>query len=165
MTPRLSIFMRTFWFYGRFSEAMSFSIFATSVSKVTIAIRKFSIVWLPQVKCLLLLWKTKPTWIKRNSHNVILQCYNPRKALKEIPPYLNRDFWYKMNHILKMTLLQKNGYRIKMPSSKSLILVSFCWNKNFLRIYALTNLIYNVVPNFFEISDCRCCILSGPPCI
>ena len=23
----------------------------------------------------------------------LLQCYNPGKALKENPPYLNRDFW------------------------------------------------------------------------
>ena len=43
--------------------------------------------------------------------------------------------------ILKMTLLQRNGSRIKTPSSKSLILVSLSWKKNFLHIYALTNLI------------------------
>ena len=42
--------------------------------------------------------------------------------------------------ILKITLPQKNSSRIKEPSSKSLILVTFCWKKNFLRIYALTNM-------------------------
>ena len=56
------------WFYGRFSEAMSFSKFATSVSKVTIDVPQISIVWLPRVKCLLLLWKTKPAWIMPQSH-------------------------------------------------------------------------------------------------
>ena len=42
---------------------------------------------------------------------------------------------------LKITLPQKNGSRIKTPSSKSLILVSFCRKRNVLRIDALTNLI------------------------
>ena len=46
----------------------------------------------PPGKCLLC--KTKTAWIKRSIHYVILQCYNPGKALKEIPHYLNRDFWY-----------------------------------------------------------------------
>ena len=41
--------------------------------------------------------------------------------------------------ILKMTLPQKNGSRIKTPSSKSLIWVSFCWEKYVLLINALTN--------------------------
>ena len=36
MTPRSLILIKAFGFYGRFSEAMSFSKFATSVSKVTI---------------------------------------------------------------------------------------------------------------------------------
>ena len=36
--------------------------------------------------------------------------------------------------ILKMTMPQKNGSRIKMPSSKSLTLVPFCWKKN---VYSL----------------------------
>ena len=94
MTPRSLILMKAFGFYGSFSEAMSFSKFATSVAKVTIDVPKMSIVWLPRVKCLLLLGKTKTAWIKRSIHYVILQCYNPGKAFKEIPHYLNRDFWY-----------------------------------------------------------------------
>ena len=36
--------------------------------------------------------------------------------------------------ILKMTFPQKNGHRIKTPSSKLVILVSSCWKKFFLRI-------------------------------
>ena len=51
--------MKAFWFYGRFSEAMSFSKFATSVSKVTIDVPQISIVWHPRVKCLLLLWNNE----------------------------------------------------------------------------------------------------------
>ena len=34
--------------------------------------------------------------------------------------------------ILKVTLPQKNGHRIKTPSSKLTILVSSCWGKNFI---------------------------------
>ena len=41
--------------YGHSYEAMSFSKFVTSVSKVTMTYRKISIVWLPRVNCLLLL--------------------------------------------------------------------------------------------------------------
>ena len=50
--------------------------------------------------------------------------------------WLLRQEW----HSLKSTLPQKNGSRIKTPSSKSLILVSFCRKNNVLRINALTNL-------------------------
>ena len=42
--------------YGHFYEAMSFSKFATSVSKVTMTYQEISIVWFTQVnRCLLLL--------------------------------------------------------------------------------------------------------------
>ena len=44
-----------------------------------------------------------------------------------------------------MTLPQKNGSRIKTPSLKSLILVSFCWKKNVVLINALTNLIESLI--------------------
>ena len=50
--------------------------------------------------------------------------------------------------ILKMTLPQNNGHRIKTPSSKLMILVSSCWGKNSTQ---------NNAHNFF--------ILFGPPCI
>ena len=46
---------------------------------------------------------------------------------------------------LKWHCFRKNGSRIKTPSSKSLILVSFCWKKDFLRIYALTNLSWSLI--------------------
>ena len=45
--------------------------------------------------------------------------------------------------MLKMTLPQKNGHRIKTPTSKLMILVSSCWKKNFIR---------NNAHNFFILS-------------
>ena len=66
--------------------------------------------------------------------------------------------------ILKMTLPQKNGYRIKTPSSKLMILVSFCWEKNYM--YALMHTTFSFCPLFsWNYWSYRCCILSGPPCI
>ena len=79
--------MKAFWFYGRFSKAMSFSRFALLSQKSQFTYRTFSIVWLPRVKCLLLLCKAEPAWIKRSIHYVILQHYNPGELLKEILPY------------------------------------------------------------------------------
>ena len=43
-----------------------------------------------------LLCEAKPAWIKISFHYVTLQHYNPGELLKEIPPYLKRDFWYKL---------------------------------------------------------------------
>ena len=115
----------------------------TSISKVTIYVPKiFHCLASPgKVSALSLLCKAKPAWIKRSIHYVILQHYNPGELLKEIPPYLKRDFWYKRSKFLKLTLPQKNCSRIKTPSSKSLILVLFCWKKDVLLINALTDLI------------------------
>ena len=141
MTPRTLILMKVFWIYGRSSDVMSFSRFALLSQKSKFTYRRFSIVWLPRVKCLLLLCKAKPAWIKRSIHYVILQHYNPGKALKEIPPYLKRDFWYKRSKFWKWHCLRKNCSRTKTPSSISLILVSFCWKKNVLLINVLTNMI------------------------
>ena len=127
-----------------FSEAMSFSRFSLQKSQFTY--RKCSIVWLPRVKCLLLLCKAEPAWIKRNIHYVILQHYTPGKLLKEIPPYLKSDFWYKRSEFWKWHWLRKMALKFKRPSSKSLILVSFCWKKNvYIHITALTNLISSLI--------------------
>ena len=82
----------------------------------------------------------------------------------------NGNFWYRKlwtfeieEQILKMTLPQKNGHRIKTPSSKLTILVSSYWKKNFIRNNA--HKMFHSVPRFLEIIDQKCCILSGPPCI
>ena len=90
---------------------------------------------------LLLLWKTKTTWIKRSIHYVTLQCNNPGEATQRNSSLSQSWLLIQKKQILKMTLAQKNCSRIKTPSSKSWIFVSFCWKKNFLRTNALTNLI------------------------
>ena len=112
--------------------------------KLTIDVPKISIVWQPRVKCLLLLWKTKTAWIKRSIHHVTWQCYNPGEATQRnssLPQSWLLIQKFKQN--LKMTLPQKNGHRIKTPSSKLTILVSSCWKKNFIR---------NNAHNFFILS-------------
>ena len=108
------------WFYGCFSEAMSFSKFATSVSKVTIDVPKIFHCWLPQVKCLLLLWKTKGECnVSKEKHSLrnsaVLQSREGTQRNSTLP-----QSWLliQKKQIFKMTLLQKNGSRIKMPSSK-----------------------------------------------
>ena len=141
MTPRTLILMKAFWFYGRFSDAMSFSRFALLSQKSQFTYRRFSIVWLPRVKRLLLLCKAKPAWIKRSIHYVILQHYNPGGATQRNSSLPQTWLLIQKEQILKMTLPQKNCSRIKTPSSKSLILVSFCWKKNVLLSNALTALI------------------------
>ena len=65
--------------------------------------------------------------------------------------------------ILKITLPQKNCHRILTPSSKLMILVSFCWKKEFYT-QQCTQIVFSV-PCLLKIIDRRCCILSGPPCI
>ena len=50
---------------------------------------------------------------------------------------------YVEGQILKMTLPQENGHRIKTPSSNLKILMSSCWEKNFIR---------NNAHNFFILS-------------
>ena len=112
MTSR-TLVLNAFWFYGRFSDAMSFSRFALLSQKSQFTNRKFSIVWLPRVKCLLLLCKAKPAWIKRIIHYVSLQHYNPGELLKEIPPYLKRDFWYKRSQFWKWHCLRKMALESK----------------------------------------------------
>ena len=126
-----------------FSEAMSFSRFALLSRKSQFTYRKFSIVWLPRVKCLLLLCKVKPAWIKRSIHYVTLQHYNPGELLKGNSSLPQMLLLIQKEPILKLTLPQKNGSRIKMPSSKLTILVSSCWEKNFIR---------NNAHNFFILS-------------
>ena len=77
---------------------------------------KISIVWLSRVKYLLLLCKTKTAWIKRSIHYVILQFYNPGKALKEIPHDLNHDFWYKRSKFWKLHCLYNQNAFIKITN-------------------------------------------------
>ena len=109
MTPRSLILMKAFWFCGRFSEAISFSRFALLSQMSQFTYWKFSIVWLPWVKCLHLLCKAKPAWIERSIHYVNLQYYNPG----EIPPNLKRDFWYKRSKFFTLHCLRKMALELK----------------------------------------------------
>ena len=107
---------------------MSFSKYVIPVSKVTIDVPKISIVWLPRVSALAL--KSEDSMSKEKHSLRTLQCYIPGKLLStSIVTFDTKEANFE------------NGSRIKTPSSESLILVSFCWKKNFLRINALTNLI------------------------
>ena len=142
MTPRSLILMKVFWLYGRFSEAMSFSRFALLSQKSQFTYRKCSIVWHPRVKCLLLICKAKPAWIKIKHSLRNFAALESGELLKEILPYLRRDFWYKRCNF-ENDIASENGSRIKTPSSKLTILVSSCWKKNF---------IHNNAHNFFILS-------------
>ena len=62
-----------------------------------------------------------------------------------------------------MTLLQKNGSRIKNDFIKIIDLGVILLEKEF-STHLCTHL-FDLVPDFFEVSDHRFCILSGPPCI
>ena len=69
MTPRSLILMKAFWFYGSFSEETSFSRFALLSQKSQFTYRKLSIVWLPRVKCLLLLCIMPSLHLLRSSYD------------------------------------------------------------------------------------------------
>ena len=77
-----------------------------SISKVTIYVPKICLCLAasPGKYLLLLCIKTKPAWIKRSIHYVTLQHYNPGELLKENPPYLKRDFWYKRRKFVTRTV-------------------------------------------------------------
>ena len=107
LTSRSLILIKACWFYGRFSEAMSFSRFDLLSQKSQFTYQRFSIVWLPRVKCLLLLYKAKSAWIKRSIHYITLPHYNPGELLKEMPPYFEYDFWYKRSIFWKWHSFRK----------------------------------------------------------
>ena len=60
-----------------------------------------------------------------------------------------------------MTLPQKNGNRIKTPSSKLTILVSSCWEKNFIRNNAHNFFILSLV--FFKLLIVSVAFFLGHP--
>ena len=115
--------------------------FCSSISKVTIYVPTIFHCLASPGKVSAVACKAKRAWIKRSIHYVTLP--HPGELLKEIPPYLRRDFWYKRCTIWKWHCLWKNFSRIKTPSSKVTILVSSCWKTNF---------IPNNVHNFFILS-------------
>ena len=133
--------------------------------------RIFSIVWLSNVNTprlgkflpKLLLCKAKSAWIiKRSIHYVTLQHYNPGELLKKIPPYLKRDFWYKRSKFWKLHCLRKMALESKCLHQ---IHSSWCHFAGKRMFYSLMHSLIWLVHGSFDISDRKCCILSGPPCI
>ena len=127
MTPRSVILMKAFWFSSHSSEAMSFSKFASFVSKVT----NEEFLWVPPPDC--------------NTAELHNECFSLfmlssfYKARANTLPgggkqckFLVRQLWLLRQkwQIWKMTLPQKNCHRIQTPSSKLMILVSSFWKKN-----------------------------------
>ena len=110
-----------------------------SISKVTIYVPNIFHCLASPVKCLILLCKAKPAWVTRSIHYITLQHYNPRELLQEIPPFLKRDFWYKKEQILKMTLPQKMALE----------------TNRLIKIFNLGVILqeFDLVPDFFEISE------------
>ena len=130
MTPRSLILMTVFSLCGRFSGAISR--FAILSEKSQFTYRIFSIVWLPRVNCQLLLCKVKPAWIINKKHSLRnFAALQSGELLKEIPPYLKGDFWYKRSTFLKLHCLRRMALESKHLHKKWLILV----------LFALTNLI------------------------
>ena len=111
------------------TEAMSFSRFALLSQKSQFAYRKFAIVWLSRVKCLLLLCNAEPPWIKKNKSLRNFAALLSGGATQRNSSLPQTWLLIQKERIFKMTLTQKNGSKIKTPSSKSLILVLFLLEK------------------------------------
>ena len=94
---------------------------------------------------LLLLWKGKTAWIKRSIHYVTLQCYNPGELLKEIPLYLNRDFWYKRSKFWKLHCLRKMALEPKRFHQNHWSWCHFAGKRMY---YALMHSLIRISPRF-----------------
>ena len=76
-----------------------------SISKASIYVRKFSIVWLTRVNCQLLLCKAKPAWIiKTSNHYITLQHYNPGGATQRNSSLPQTWLLIQKDEILEITL-------------------------------------------------------------
>ena len=73
--------MKEFWFYGLLWGNVIFKIRYFHLKSHNCRPENV-IVWLPRVKCLFLLCKTKTSWIKRNIRYVTFQCYVKGELLK-----------------------------------------------------------------------------------
>ena len=146
---------------------MSFSKFASFVSKVTIEVMRNFFECLPRIvtlqnyvvnhECFSLFMLS--SFYKARANTLPRVAKQWKLSVRQL--YLLRQKW----QILKMTLPQKKrptGHRIQTPSSKLMILVSSCWEKNDIRNNGHSLFILSLV--FFEIIECKCCFLSGPPC-
>ena len=119
---------------------MSFSRFALLFQKSQFMYRIFSIVQL------YLALQSKASMNSKEKHSLRnFAALQSGGATQRNSSLLHTLLLTQKEQILKITLPQKNGPRIKTPSSKSLILVSFCRKENVLLINALTKLIYSMV--------------------
>ena len=133
MTPRLVILKKAFWFLSHFSEAMSFSKFASFCIK-SHDWGNEEFLWVPSPDC-------NTAELRNECFSLFMPSsfYNARAntlpggakqwkfSVHQL--WLLRQKW----QIWKITLPQKNGHRIQTPWSKLMILVSSCWKKNFIR--------------------------------
>ena len=112
---------------------MSFSKFASFVSKVTIEVMRNFFECLPRIV-------TLQNYVMNASlYSCCLRFTKQEQTLYPGEPnngnfrYVNCDFWDRSGKFGKWHCLRKNGHRIQTPSSKLMILVSSCWKKNFIR--------------------------------
>ena len=109
-----------------FGGNVNFKICPSKVKSHNLTYRNFSIAWLPRVKCVHLHCKAKPAWIKRiirSLRNIAALQSGGRGTTQRNSSQPQTWLLIQKEQILKMTLPQKKGSRIKAPSSKSLILV------------------------------------------
>ena len=151
--------IKAFWFYGRFSEAMSFSKFALLNSKVTIYIPKI-------VHCLaspgkvsaLALWSAAS--MNKEKHNfAALQSGGVTQwnsSLLRTSSFDTKGANFENDIASEKWLWNQNAF-IKIINLGVILLEKECSTHSCTRWLDL-------VPDFFEISDRKCCILSGPPC-
>ena len=144
------------WILCRFSEAMSCHF---GLKTHDWRNRKFPLFGSPGK--VFALAETKTARIKRSIHYVILQCYNPGRHSKNssLP-----QSWLliQKKQILKMTLPRKMALESKRLHQN---LWSWCHFPGKRIFYAFMHSLIWSSPWFLWISDHRCCILSGPPCI
>ena len=144
MTPRSLSLMKAFWFYGRYSEAMSFSRFALLSQKSQFTVPKFfHCLASPGKVSALALYKSEAS-MNKEKHSLRNFAALESGGATQRNSFLPQT-WLLIQkvQIFKMTFAQKNGSRIKVPSSKLTILVSSCWENNFIR---------NNAHNFFILS-------------
>ena len=83
-------------------------------------------------------------------------------TIRGSPPYLNRDFWNKRSKFWKWHCFRKMALESKRFHQNHWSWYHFAGKRIF---YSLMYSLMCLVPDFFEIIERRCCVLSGPPCI
>ena len=132
------------------------------LTQVTIYVPKMFHCLASPGKCLLLLCKAKPAWIKRSIHYVTCSITIRGSYSKKFLPTSNVTFDTKganfENDIASEKWLWNQYAFIKIINLGVILLEKEC------STHKCTHWL-DLVPEFFDISDRKCCILSGPPCI